>query len=139
MVEGLGYGANPIDRDGVCGHAGEVTCTVIVVDNDAGFRRIASALLSARGLDVIGEAVDRASAIEAVSQLHPAYVLLDVQLGSDDGYQTAADLLMLSSHLRILMTSTSPDFDDADSGLPFISKDQLAVADLAELLSPAGK
>ena len=45
--------------------------TVVIVDDDSGFRSLARALLEAEGFDVVGEADDGASALAAVDLLHP--------------------------------------------------------------------
>jgi hypothetical protein len=45
--------------------------TVVIVDDDSGFRSLARAVLEAEGFDVVGEADDGASALAAVDLLHP--------------------------------------------------------------------
>lgn len=62
-----------------------VRTTVLVVDDHAGFRRSAAALLAADGFDVVGEAVDGEGALEAVDKFRPDVVLLDIQLPGIDG------------------------------------------------------
>ncbi len=54
--------------------------TVVIVDDHAGFRSRARALLEAEGFDVVGEAEDWVSALVAIGQLHPHVVFLDIQL-----------------------------------------------------------
>jgi DNA-binding NarL/FixJ family response regulator len=54
--------------------------TVLIVDDHAGYRGGARALLESDGLEVVGEAADGESAIEAAHRLRPDVVLLDVQL-----------------------------------------------------------
>ena len=44
--------------------------TVLIVDDHPSFRRRARALLEIEGFDVVGEAADGASAIEAATTLH---------------------------------------------------------------------
>jgi two-component system chemotaxis response regulator CheY len=63
--------------------------TVLIVDDDEGFRAVARRLLESGGLRVIGEAGDIASALAAVQTLHPRVVLLDVQLPDGDGIAAA--------------------------------------------------
>jgi DNA-binding NarL/FixJ family response regulator len=66
--------------------------TILIVDDHAGFRRSARALLVAEGFEVVGEAADGRSAVAAVDQLRPGVVLLDVQLPDIDGFTVAAAL-----------------------------------------------
>jgi DNA-binding NarL/FixJ family response regulator len=66
--------------------------TVLIVDDHAGFRSAARALLEAGGFVVVGEAGDGASAVAAVERLRPQVVLLDVQLPDVDGFSVAARL-----------------------------------------------
>jgi DNA-binding NarL/FixJ family response regulator len=69
-----------------------MTRTVLIVDDHPSFRASARMLLEAEGFDVIGEAEDGESALEAVRTLHPDVVLLDVQLPGIDGIEVAARL-----------------------------------------------
>src|SRR4051794_35216506 len=63
---------------------GGVGTTVLIVDDHRDFRAFARALLEAGGFEVVGEAVDGASALVAARALKPALVLLDVQLPDID-------------------------------------------------------
>jgi DNA-binding NarL/FixJ family response regulator len=66
--------------------------TLLLVDDHADFRASARALLEAEGFDVIGDAGDGASALDAVERLRPEVVLLDVQLPGLDGIAVAERL-----------------------------------------------
>jgi DNA-binding NarL/FixJ family response regulator len=66
--------------------------TVLIVDDHAGFRTSARALLEADGFDVLGEAVDGESAMAQARRLGPDVVLLDVQLPGMDGFAVAERL-----------------------------------------------
>ena len=65
---------------------------VLIVDDHASFRSIASQVLTADGFLIVGEAADGAEAIRACDELHPGIVLLDIQLPDIDGF-TVADVL----------------------------------------------
>jgi DNA-binding NarL/FixJ family response regulator len=80
--------------------------TVLIVDDHAGFRAAARALLEAAGFDVVGEAADGASALAAVELLRPAIVLLDVQLPDLDGFAVAERLAQSESEPAIVLTSS---------------------------------
>ena len=64
--------------------------SVLIVDDHPSFRATARVLLESEGFDVVGEAEDGSSALEAVAALHPQIVLLDVQLPDLDGFEVAA-------------------------------------------------
>ena len=66
--------------------------TVLIVDDDAPFRRAARELLTLEGYEVVGEAEDGESGVAAAARLAPAIVLLDVQLPDIDGFEVARRL-----------------------------------------------
>ncbi len=66
--------------------------TVLIVDDHAGFRAGARALLEAEGFEVLGEAADGEAAVEQARRLRPQVVLLDVQLPGIDGFAVAERL-----------------------------------------------
>jgi DNA-binding NarL/FixJ family response regulator len=116
-----------------------MTPSVLIVDDHPAFRRSARLLLEAEGFDVVGEAADGASAIEAAKRLAPQVVLLDVQLPDIDGFDVAARLTANGTAPAIVMTSSH---DVADFGAliersgarGFVPKGDLTGARLMELL-----
>jgi len=82
---------------------------VLIVDDDPGFRTLASRLLESAGFNVAGEADSAGQAIAAVIELGPAAVLLDVGLPDRDGVALARELAALPSRPRIVLTSSDPD------------------------------
>ncbi|HEY7003165.1 MAG TPA: response regulator transcription factor [Gaiellaceae bacterium] len=87
--------------------------TVLIVDDHPTFRATARAILEADGFEVIGEAEDGASAVEAVRRLHPEVILLDVQLPDMDGFSVASSLGTNGQMPTIVLTSSR---DAADFG-----------------------
>jgi DNA-binding NarL/FixJ family response regulator len=63
--------------------------TVLIVDDHAGFRASARRLLEACGYEVVGEAADGESAVQAAARLRPELMLLDVNLPDFDGFRVA--------------------------------------------------
>jgi len=111
---------------------------VLIVDDHAEFRRIARALLEADGFEVLGEAVDGASALTEATRLRPTLVLLDIQLPDLDGFEVAARLADGSDPSAVVLTSTRPAGSyhlRLASGpvLGFIAKDELSGEALAAL------
>jgi DNA-binding NarL/FixJ family response regulator len=87
--------------------------TVLIVDDHPSFRATARAILEADGFEVVGEAEDGASALEAIHRLRPDVVLLDVQLPDMDGFAVATTLGANGDMPTIVLTSSR---DAADFG-----------------------
>jgi CheY-like chemotaxis protein len=112
--------------------------TVVVVDDDLGFRRVVRHLLTTRGFRVVADAGDGAAALLAVRTHRPDCVLLDVNLPDRDGLAVARALTVEARAPRIVLTSTDaagfPESALAGSGVrAFVPKDRLAGADLHRL------
>jgi len=112
---------------------------VLIVDDHPSFRATARALLEAEGFDVIGEAVDGASAVDTCRRLRPQLVLLDVQLPDVDGFEIARRLTAEGGPAVILVSSRDgSDFGPlvARSGARgFLPKADLSGVALARLVS----
>ena len=113
--------------------------TFLVVDDHPSFRKTARILLESEGFEVVGEAEDGASAIEAAKTLRPDVVLLDIVLPDIDGFEVAAALVTNGNPPAIVLTSShdARDFGRLihESGARgFISKADLSAQRLRELL-----
>lgn len=124
---------------GVCDDR-HVRPTVLIVDDHAGFRESASALLTAEGFDVVGEAADGRGAIAEAARLRPQVVLLDVRLPGQDGFEVA-QLLAASPQPPAVVLISSRDAATYGARLEtapirgFISKRELSGASLGALVS----
>ncbi len=113
--------------------------TVLIVDDHAEFRASARALLEAEGFDVVGEAAHGGAAVEAVAQLQPQVVLLDIQLPGEDGI-TVAGRLAAAPDPPVVVFISSRDASaygprlTGSSARGFISKSRLSGQALASLL-----
>ena len=112
---------------------------LLIVDDHPGFRRFARALLESEGFDVVGEAADGASAIEAAKALKPNVILLDVQLPDIDGFEVASQLTQNGSSPAIVMTSSRDACDfgslvKQSGARGFIPKAELSAKALSDLL-----
>jgi DNA-binding NarL/FixJ family response regulator len=115
--------------------------SVLIVDDDPGFRRLAHRILTEAGLTVVAEAEDARRAIIAAKSARPDGILVDLGLPDRRGIDLARELLALDWHPRILLTSLDPDSADLLDGqrdqLPFLAKEDLPNAPLVALLSAA--
>jgi len=113
--------------------------SVLIVDDHAGFRTFARALLRSEGFEVVGESGDGESAMRAVEQLRPDLVLLDVQLPDLDGFEVA-DRLAAEEHpptVVLISTRGAASFRRRLAGTTargFISKGELSGAAIAAVL-----
>ncbi len=87
--------------------------TVLIVDDHPSFRASARAMLESAGFEVIGEVADGASALEAVADLAPDVVVLDVQLPDMSGFDVCAELENSGSTPEVILVSSR---DAADYG-----------------------
>ena len=111
---------------------------VLIVDDQASFRRLARALLEADGFEVIGEAADGTAAVQAVDALAPDVVLIDVRLPDRSGIDVARELRATSSPPAVVLTSTA-DYAHAADGCGaagFIPKGRLSGPALRAHLGP---
>jgi DNA-binding NarL/FixJ family response regulator len=105
--------------------------TVLVVDDHTSFRASAKRMLESEGYRVVGEAVDGASALSYVRELHPQLVLLDVYLPDINGFEVAALLAALDDAPTVILVS-SHDRAELERFVPgsgargFVPKDQLS-------------
>lgn len=115
--------------------------SVLIVDDNQGFRASARRLLEAEGFDVVGEARDGHDAIASAQLLEPDLVLLDVALPDIDGFEVAARLAALGLRSTVVLTSSRGAAEygslatDAHARA-FIHKSELSGAALMECLSP---
>jgi DNA-binding NarL/FixJ family response regulator len=113
--------------------------TLLIVDDHDQFRSFARAMLEADGFDVVGEAVDGASAIYAVRQLRPQVVLLDVVLPDRDGFEVCAELVADEDPPMVVLTSSRDESSyrrrlNTSAARGFIPKSELSGSRLAGLV-----
>jgi DNA-binding NarL/FixJ family response regulator len=85
--------------------------TLMIVDDHRSFRDAARRVLESAGFEIVGEAGDGESALDAIAALRPDVVLLDVQLPGIDGFEVASRLTKRGDAPVIVMTS-SREADD---------------------------
>jgi two-component system nitrate/nitrite response regulator NarL len=117
----------------------DIQTTVLIVDDDPGFRRVAAEMLAARGYEVVGEATTADEALQQCGRLRPDAVLLDVGLPDGNGVTLAETLRAARDGLNILLTSTdcnavAPERLRHSAASGFVPKPQLARTNLEAFL-----
>jgi DNA-binding NarL/FixJ family response regulator len=111
---------------------------VLIVDDHAGFRAHARRLLECEGYEVVGEAGDSRSALEAARELQPEIVLVDIYLPDQDGFELTERIGELPDPPTVVLTS-SRDFTDHDECVSecgacgFVPKSELSRDAIEEL------
>jgi two-component system nitrate/nitrite response regulator NarL len=88
--------------------------TVLLIDDDPGFRVLARRALAGTQLVVVGEADTAAGGARAARELKPDVMLVDVGLPDGDGIALAHELSALPWSPRIVLTSVDPDAASAE-------------------------
>ena len=79
---------------------------VLIADDQELVRTGFRLILTARGIDVVGEAADGAEAVAAGRRLRPDVVLLDIRMPVMDGLEAARRILAASPDCRVIMLTT---------------------------------
>jgi two-component system response regulator EvgA len=112
---------------------------VLIVDDHAGFRRIARRMLEAAGFGV-REAATGQAAVESVVSQPPDVVLLDIQLPDTDGFDVARRLRLAGSPALVVLTSSRSAADYGPmlrhcAAAGFVAKEELSGKLLRRLLA----
>ena len=114
--------------------------TALVVDDHLGFRTSARVLLEMEGFNVVGEAVDGASAVTAAETLRPDVILLDVQLPDAMGFDVARELFSRGFAGQIVLVSSRDASDygnqvESSGAVGFVPKAEISGTALRTLLA----
>jgi DNA-binding NarL/FixJ family response regulator len=114
--------------------------TVLIVDDHPSFRASARRMLETDGYEVVGEAADGTSAIDAARELKPDVVLLDIRLPDVEGFYVAERLVANGGAPAIVLTSSRDRSDfgyeiDASPAHGFIPKSELSAEAITLLLT----
>jgi DNA-binding NarL/FixJ family response regulator len=82
---------------------------VLVVDDDASFRELATRVLGGWGHAVVGEACGAREALAQAAELHPDTALVDIGLPDADGFWLTEQLRALPWPLRVVLISSDGD------------------------------
>jgi len=111
---------------------------LLIVDDSPQFLEAAATLLERQGCDIVAVASNSADATRLARELAPDVVLLDVDLGLEDGFEVA-DRLVADHGQRVVLISAYGESEIAEliassSALGFISKSELSARRLAEVV-----
>lgn len=113
--------------------------SVVVVDDQVPFRMAAKAVLARLdGFELAGEASSGAEAIEMVDVLHPALVLMDINMPEMNGIEATRRIVSAHPEVVVFLCSTY-DVEDlppgaADSGASaYVNKERFGAQTLRQL------
>jgi DNA-binding NarL/FixJ family response regulator len=110
---------------------------LLLVDDHPAFRAVVREHLEQAGFEIVGEAADGASAVQAAGALSPDAVLLDVGLPDADGFDVCEQLTLLGTTVVMMSSRSEGEYADrlaGTSALGFLPKAGLTAPALAELL-----
>jgi len=120
-----------------------VLLSCLIVDDNATFLEAAAGLLEREGIAVVGVASTADEAVRLAYATHPDVVLVDIALGTENGFDLARRLVEDDSGgAAVIMISThaEADFADVIEEAPvagFVSKSELS-ADAIRRLATTG-
>jgi two-component system, NarL family, nitrate/nitrite response regulator NarL len=114
----------------------------VIVDDDERFLDVARASLERGGVIVAGVADSGVAAVQRVAALRPDFVLVDIRLGGESGFDVARDLAASGNATRLIMISSHAEADYADliAEAPvagFLPKTQLSAVAIRRVLGMA--
>ena len=118
--------------------------SVLVVDDQAPFRMAARAVLRRlEGFEFAGEASSGPEAIELVGRLHPALVLMDINMPEMNGIEATRQITAAHPDVVVILCSTYdaadlPPAASASGAAAYVNKERLAADTLRRLWEERG-
>ena len=119
-----------------------VDLTCVIVDDNAPFLAAARNRLEREGVSVVGVASTGDQALAYAGALRPDVVLVDIDLGSESGFEVARTLAgalgKSAPHVILISTYAEKDFSELIAAAPargFLSKAALSRAAIEDALS----
>lgn len=109
----------------------------VIVDDNGPFLKAARALLEREGMTVAGTGSSGAEAVRLAGVVQPDVVLVDVELGEEDGFDVAR-ILVSEGHSVILMSAYAEsgyrELAPHSAAVSFLAKTELSAARIRALL-----
>lgn len=122
-----------------------MTLRCLLVDDSLDFLHTARTLLEQEGLQVVGVATTGADALVRAAELRPDVTLVDVDLGTTDGFELARHLAagpnLEAGHLILISVNAEEDLTDlieASPAIGFVWKPTLSAAAIESLVRDVG-
>ena len=119
--------------------ARRVALRCLIVDDSEEFLASAKRLLESQGVEVTGSATSVCEAVPMARALAPDVVLVDIELGEEDGFQLTEKLAATSPATRVVLISAYDRQEFADlignsTAVGFLPKRSLGAAALERVL-----
>lgn len=110
----------------------------LIVDDNVHFLRAARDLLEREGVSVVGVASTSAEAARLAQELQPDVILIDVDLGDENGFDLA-QRLAAGDASRVVLISAYPEAEFAElitasPAAGFVSKSELSASAVSAVL-----
>jgi DNA-binding NarL/FixJ family response regulator len=111
----------------------------VIVDDSASFLKAARTILERDGITVVGVATSTTEAMRGIEELRPDMALVDVDLGSESGFELAEGLHHMPARPAVIMTSAHAEEDlagmiEASPALGFVPKLALSARAIRDLM-----
>jgi DNA-binding NarL/FixJ family response regulator len=117
----------------------------LIIDDSPRFLDAARGLLEREGITVVGVASTGADAVRSVEALRPDVTLLDIDLGTESGFEVATrlnrDTALPPCRLILISTHAEQDYAELIAASPvvgFLSKSALSADAIRDLLASGG-
>ena len=86
----------------------------VIVDDNPGFLEVATTMLNGRGIAVVAVASTSAEALAFVAEQKPDVTVVDINLGSESGFELAEQLAHGDVSSPVILTSTHSEQEFAE-------------------------
>lgn len=116
----------------------------LIVDDSVDFVDAARGLLQCEGITAVGSASTSADALRRFEELRPDVTLVDINLGSESGFELAEQLHLAGGPSPVILISThaAEDFADMIESSPavgFLSKSALTCCAIHDLVGGSAR